>query len=91
MYNIDICCRETWSHILAISLNQPVSHCESGRKVWPVGEWAGVWGAGVEGGVGIAGRAHVIHVGGAHRESKLSTFRSAKTHLALIFKLQMNL
>lgn len=39
-----------------------------------------------EGGRGKAGRAEVVHVGGAHRESDLSTLRSAKENVAVILK-----
>lgn len=47
-----------------------------------MGEWVGGVG-GKDGGRGKAGRAEVIHVGRAHRESNLSTFRSAKgTHFS---------
>lgn len=41
----------------------------------------------MEGG-GKAGRAEVVHVGRAHRESNLSTLGSAKENVALILKLQ---
>lgn len=64
----------------------PLNHSgESGREVWPVGEWVGECNAGTKGGRGKAGRAEVIHVGRAHRESNLSTLGSAKENVALIY------
>lgn len=59
-----------------------------------MGEWVGELYAGTEGrGEGEAGRAEVVHVGRAHRESNLnlSTLRSAKEDVARILRLHRRL
>lgn len=60
----------------------PVSHCESGPQVLPVGEWVGVRGRTQGGGRRYC--AEVVHVGRAHRESNLSTVRERKGEKMLL-------